>query len=128
MLRPLLLRWAVLSLPLAFAAASAATWRVTADGTGDAPTIQAAIDSASDGDEVVLADGTYAGEGNRDVAFLGKAITVRSESNDPDACVIDLDQADRWEPRRGFLFQKGEDAGSILSSVTIRNGYLGSNE
>lgn len=37
----------------------AKTWNVNPQGTGDAPTIQAAVDSAQSGDVVVIAAGTY---------------------------------------------------------------------
>ena len=47
-------------------------------GGGEYPTIQAAINAATDGEVVELADGTYIGPGNRDLDFLGKGITVRS--------------------------------------------------
>ena len=40
----------------------------------DQPTIQAGIDAAVDGDEVVVAPGTY----NENVDFLGKNITLQS--------------------------------------------------
>ena len=75
---------------LVFTSASVArTWYITPDGTGDAPTIQAGIDSAIAGDEVVLADGVYTGDGNRDLDYNTKAITVRSASGDPSACILD---------------------------------------
>ena len=37
----------------------ARTWNVNTAGTGDVPTIQAAIDSAGAGDEIVVAPGRY---------------------------------------------------------------------
>ena len=54
-------------------AATGAVYVVSPDGTGDFPTIQAAINGAADGDIVELTDGTFIGAGNRDIDFLGKA-------------------------------------------------------
>ncbi|GAF98529.1 unnamed protein product, partial [marine sediment metagenome] len=43
-------------------------------------TIQAAINDANFGDTVLVHPGTYTGPDNRDLDFLGKAITVRSDN------------------------------------------------
>ncbi|UCF43562.1 MAG: hypothetical protein JSV99_01140 [Planctomycetota bacterium] len=103
--------------------------RVTVDiGVGvilhvpeDYPTIQAAIDAAEDYDMVLVADGTYRGEGNRDIDFLGKAVTVKSESG-PENCIIDCNGTES-QPHRGFYFHSYEDTDSILDGFTIANGH-----
>jgi hypothetical protein len=60
------------------------------NGTAEHPydSIQKAIDAAVAGDTVLVADGTYAGDGNHDNDLKSKAITVRS-SGGPYRCVID---------------------------------------
>ncbi len=82
------------------------------------PAIQAAIDDASDGDTIIIADGTYSGEGNYDIDFKGKSITLKSE-NGPKKCMIDCAKLGR-----AFDFHSGEDANSILDGFTIKNGSI----
>jgi hypothetical protein len=83
-------------------------------------TIQAGIDAAVDGDTVLVADGTYTGDGNRDIDFWGKAIIVMSE-NGPEVTIIDCEGSGR-----GFYFAHGEGPSSVLQGFTITNGYVGS--
>lgn len=101
--------------------ASANTYVIRPDGSGDYATIQPAIAAVADGDTLLLADGRFTGAGNRDLDYLGKAITIQSQSGDPESCVIDCEGT--WEqPHRGFSFHSGEGATSVLRGVTITNG------
>lgn len=84
---------------------------------GDYLTIQEGIDAASDGDIVLVADGTYKGTGNKNLDFGGKAITVTSE-NGAENCIIDCESEGR-----GFCFYKRESSDSILDGFTIKNGW-----
>lgn len=101
---------------------NAATYIVKSDGSGDYPTIQAAISAAVGGDIIRVEDGTYTGTGNRDIDFLGKAVTVRGNVTDPNLVVIDC-QGTETQPHRGFKFVNGEGNNSILESLTITHGY-----
>ena len=100
----------------------------TTTGPGDVyvpaqyPTIQQAIDNSWDGGTVWVADGTYTGEGNRDIDFKGAAITVRSE-NGPQNCIIDCNGSIA-QPHRGFYFHSSEKEDSLLDGFTITNGYI----
>ena len=90
-------------------------------GAGEAfTTIQSAIDASSNGDLIIVRDGTYTGTGNRDIDFKGKAVHLKSE-NGPENCIINC-QGTETERHRGFIFQSGEGQGSILEGFLIING------
>jgi hypothetical protein len=88
---------------------------------GEYPTIQLGIDSAVEGDTVLVADGVYSGDGNRDIDFNGKAIVVLSE-NGPEFAIINC-EGNESDPHRGFYFHSGERRSSVLRGFTIKNGY-----
>lgn len=94
----------------------------------DYKTIQSAIDAARDGDIVAVAPGVYREEGNHDIDFMGKAITVTSTGG-PEQTVIDLapltmPPIDERQNRRGFYFHRGETSRSVLKGFTIRGGRI----
>jgi len=79
---------------------------------GGYPTIQAAIDAASNGDEITVPPGTY----YEQIDFLGKAITVRS-TDGPASTILDGDGGCNSIVR----FADDEDRDSILDGFSIRN-------
>lgn len=98
-------------------------WYVKPDGSGDAPTIQAAIDSASARDTIICAAGTYTGDGNRDLDFGGKKVILRSEDG-PDVTTIDC-QGSEPDPHGALYFHSGEDSMSIVNGFTITGAFTG---
>ena len=84
----------------------------------DYPTIQAGIEAAADENLVLVAPGTYV----ENINFLGKAITLRSETG-PETTVIDGSGCSRSETYCSVVTFNGDETGSsILDGFTIRNG------
>lgn len=100
----------------------AVTYFVAPDGSGQFATIQAAVNAAFNGDIIELGDGTFRGNGNRDVDYLGKSITIRSRSLDPVRCIIDC-EGSSGTPHVGFRFGSGCTRQSVLQAVTVEHGY-----
>lgn len=99
----------------------ASTYVIQPNGSGDFPTIQAAINIAANADTIALADGVFTGLGNRNVDFLGKGVVVRGLNRDPELAIIDCEGSIN-APNRAFRIFRGESGFSVVSYLTIRNG------
>lgn len=89
------------------------TWRVYEDGSGHAPTVQAAIDSAGDGDVVLVGPGRY----YENINLRGKRIELRS-SMGPEATVLDGSLGDTSV----IICDSGETSATLISGLTITGG------
>jgi len=103
--------------------AFATTWTVAHSGKADFDNIQAAVDAASDGDEIVVMPGTYTStQDGHVVNMLGKAVTLRSsDPSDPDVVAATI--IDGENTRRGLACYNEETSKTIISGFTITNGY-----
>ncbi len=97
------------------------TWVIAPDGSGDAANIQSAVDAAEAGDVILLEDGTYTGDGNRDIDLNGKNLTVKSRSSDPETCIIDCEGTSSVA-HRGFYLHSGETSVSVIEDLNATNG------
>ncbi len=96
-----------------------ASFSVLADGSGDYPTIQAAVDASDYADVIVVGPGTFSGEGNRDIDFGGRLIVLRSALGS-EHTVIDCQNEGR-----AFRFASGEDTLAVVRGFTITGGIEG---
>jgi len=92
---------------------------IRAEGAGSSPwgsrvypSIQEAIETAQDGDTVVLHPGVY----REAISFLGKAITVQSVG---DAAILEMPEG------TAVSFGAGEGSRSVLRNIIIRNSRIG---
>jgi len=113
----ILLGLMVLSLLVA-PASQARDWRVPSQ----APTIQAAVDSAITGDVVVLAPGTYDdcthlnGNNVAHIAILKNGVDLRGETGNPDHVILDANRQGRCLELRNFADP------TTISGITFRRG------
>ena len=85
----------------------------------ESPNIQAGIDSAADGDTVLVMAGTYV----ENINFEGKNILVSSLFIiNNDSSFIELTIIDGDEITSVVIFDSNEDSSSILNGFTIRGG------
>jgi hypothetical protein len=85
-------------------------WYIKPDGSGDAPTIQAGIDSSYDTDTVLVAEGTY----YEAINYSGKNILVMSESG-PENTILDGSVLE--EPI--VTFENAETRAAVLEGLTL---------
>ncbi|MBD3334589.1 MAG: hypothetical protein GF355_03650 [Candidatus Eisenbacteria bacterium] len=125
-------RWAAVAVALAAGSslvspAAARVWLILPDGSGDAPTIQAGVDSAAVGDTVLVAAGTYDdlhmdAFAEYSVVEMQSGVVLRSQSG-PEDTIIDAASS---QPSRGILCVAC-DGSTVIDGFTITGGdtYFG---
>ncbi len=84
----------------------------------DYSTISEAINACVSGDTILIAPGTYIGADNKNLDFLGKAITVSGEGDRNDTVIDCMGEG------RGFHLHSGEGNDAVIMSLTIRNASV----
>lgn len=95
----------------------ARTWHILPDGTGDAPTIQAAMDSSAAADTVSLACGNYF----EYAIEIRPGVTLRSESGTAGCVTIDAQ-----DHAHALALHSPSGQQTLIQGITIRGAHYGS--
>ncbi|HIB50529.1 MAG TPA: hypothetical protein EYO40_04525, partial [Phycisphaerales bacterium] len=96
--------------------ALADTWTVDDDGKADFDNIQAAINAASDGDEIIVMEGMYY---EHDINILGKSILIEGSMNAEGELLAVVHG--NWQGSV-FVCNSGETASTVLKNLLITGG------
>jgi hypothetical protein len=115
----------VIALVLLSSTASSRTWHVKADSTGDAPTIQAGLDSAASFDTVMVEAGEYHEvlfwPFRNSIALIGSGMestVVIGDSIQTVLYMAEIVEIDTTTIIRGLRFRRGGDAGVALNGAS----------
>ena len=101
--------------------ALADTWTVDDDGKADFDNIQAAVDAASDGDEILVMPGTYTGTGEEVVRIADKSVSLLSKDG------LEQTIIDGEGKRKGIYCSNSIFYTSILRNFLFKFIYILSN-
>jgi hypothetical protein len=78
------------------------------------------LDAASDGDTILIADGTFSGEGNTGIQWdaTNRHLVIKLEKG-WEHCIIDCMEEDR-----GFVLNHGQDHRDVIDGLTITGGSV----
>ena len=91
-------------------------WTVDDDDVADFDSIQAAINAASDGDSIVVREGTYI---EHTINTLGKAIVIEGTTSETGELVSIVDANAKGSV---FVCNSGETASTVLKNLVITGG------
>jgi hypothetical protein len=112
------LQTTLLALALITTTAMADTIFLEADGSGDFPTIQDALNAAASGDVIQLAPGIYTGPGNLRLHFRTN-VTLEGTPSWED-CLIDA-YGDEGNPQ--YIFNLTDETGGTIRNLSFRRAY-----
>ncbi len=91
---------------------------VDPEGEGTYPTVQAALGSCGAWGVIQLVDGTFTGDGNRDIELPAWPLTICSKSGDPSACLIG-GQDTPPSSHFAFRFQEGQGQEVMIRGIGL---------
>ncbi|MBD3237443.1 MAG: hypothetical protein GF330_12120 [Candidatus Eisenbacteria bacterium] len=102
--------------------AHAASYVVSPDGSGDYPSISAAVTACVDNDIIELTNGFFTGDENTNVVISGKSIGIISQSGASDECRIDCGTSSAMTKRAFVIENTPASTAVVIAGVGFDNG------